>query len=105
MRLINFWYPQSIQFFITLWRNVMAFIEEDIAVNLMIRLLFVPMFHDSSVVGKLLSICFRVGMIILGCFGYIAASLIIIIVAFFWFTLPGGLIISLFFFKPLFWVY
>src|SRR5258708_4782866 len=105
MRIINFWYPQSVQFFITLWKNSMSFLEEDLTVGLNIKLLFVPLFHDSSFVGKLLSFFFRLGRIFIGCFAYIAASFVILVFALFWFTVPVGLIFSLLFFKPLFWMF
>jgi len=105
MRILNFWYRQAVNFFLILWKNTMSFIEEDMSVNLMIRLMFVPLFHDSSFVGKLMSIFFRLFRVILGCLGYVLATFLILFMAVFWFLAPVGIVVTLVYFKFLFWFF
>jgi len=58
IHLVEFWYPEGIAFFLRTWKNLMLFLEEDLAVTLMFKLLFVPLFHDSSFAGRILSFFF-----------------------------------------------
>ncbi len=88
IHLIEFWYLEGLAFFIRTWKNLTLFLEEDLAVSLMLRLLFVPLFHDSTIVGRVLSLLFRVTRILIGLFAFALASLALIIIAFFWFGLP-----------------
>src|SRR3989344_5558853 len=88
IHVIEFWYPEGIAFFLLTWKNLMLFLEEDLAVSLMWRLLFVPLFHDSSIVGRILSFLFRLIRIIMGLFAFFAASAILVVVALYWFALP-----------------
>ena len=92
--LVEFWYPESIQFFIRTWKNLILFLEEDLAVGLMVRLLFVPLFHDASIVGRILSFLFRSVRIVMGLFAFSLASVILALVAIYWFLLPVILILS-----------
>lgn len=88
IHLVEFWYPESIAFFTKLWKNLMLFLEEDLAVTLMYRLLFVPLFHDSSFVGRILSFLFRLSRIVMGLFAFSLSTIILIILALYWFGLP-----------------
>ncbi len=88
IHLIKFWYPEAIAFFVTTWKNLMLFLEEDLAVGLMVKLLFVPLFHDSSIVGKALSLLFRIGRIIVGMFAFCIATILLFLIAGYWFCLP-----------------
>lgn len=97
MRLIKFWYPDSLKTFLLVWQNLLQVIEEDLAVGLMLKLLFVPLFHDSTLVGKLLSIIFRLTRIVTGFFAFFAATILLILIAVAWFGLPGFILASLFF--------
>lgn len=87
-RLFNFWYPDALFVFTRVWHNLLSIIEEDLAVGLMLKLLFVPLFHDSSIVGRALSFLFRVTRVITGLIGYFFASLGMIIFALLWFSSP-----------------
>lgn len=53
------------------------------------KLLFVPLFHDASIVGRILSFLFRLGRIFLGLVAFAIATLLIVLAAFYWFVLPG----------------
>lgn len=66
----------------------MLLLEEDLAVFLMIRLLFVPLFHDSSYVGYFLSFLFRLGRIIVGLFALMIVTIVVILLAMYWVSLP-----------------
>lgn len=88
VHLIEFWYPEGIAFFVRTWRNLMLFLEEDLAVGLMWRLILTPLFHDASFVGRILSFFFRLIRIIIGLFAFIAVSLMLILTAIYWFGLP-----------------
>lgn len=86
--LIEFWYPEGIIFFVRTWKNLMLFLEEDLAVMLMMKLLFTPLFHDSSIVGKILSFLFRFIRIIIGVFAFAIFSILLFAIAVYWFGLP-----------------
>lgn len=86
--LIEFWYPEGIKFFVRTWKNLMLYLEEDLAVKLMMRLLFVPLFHDATFVGRFLSFLFRTLRIIIGLFAFIIATALLFAIAVYWFSLP-----------------
>ncbi|MBI2018868.1 AAA family ATPase [Candidatus Daviesbacteria bacterium] len=86
--LIEFWYPEGIQFFVRTWKNLMLYLEEDLAVKLMMRLLFVPLFHDSTFVGRFLSFLFRTLRILIGLFAFIIATIVLLAIAGYWLSLP-----------------
>ncbi len=85
---IKFWYLESIEVFIRTWKNLILYLEEDLAVGLMIKLLFAPLFHDSSYIGRGLSIIFRMGRILIGLFAFAMATVLMIAVAIYWLLLP-----------------
>ena len=88
MHLIEFWYIEGSLFFLRVWKHLMLYLEEDLAVGLMLRLLFTPLFHDSTIVGRVLSFLFRVVRIFMGAFAFVIGSLMVFAFAFFWFSLP-----------------
>jgi ATP-dependent Clp protease ATP-binding subunit ClpA len=85
---IKFYFFDSVSLLFRLWKNTIALLEEDLAVGLMIRLYFVPLFHDASIVGRLLSIIFRTVRIAIGFFAFIVASVVIFTGAFIWIASP-----------------
>jgi len=66
----------------------MLFLEEDLAVGLMWKLIFTPLFHDSSFVGKILSLMFRISRILIGLFAFAIFTVIILFIGGYWLTLP-----------------
>lgn len=88
IHLIEFWYPEALIFFVRTWKNLMLFLEEDLAVVLMWRLLFSPLFHDASFVGRILSFIFRISRILIGLFAFLLVSVIVFASAVYWFLLP-----------------
>lgn len=86
--LIKFWYIESFDVFFRTWKNLILFLEEDLAVGLMIKLLFVPLFHDASYVGRALSFIFRLGRILVGLFAFSLACAFVIAIGIYWLLLP-----------------
>ncbi|MEA3355042.1 MAG: ATP-dependent Clp protease ATP-binding subunit [Patescibacteria group bacterium] len=75
-----FWYKDFLIGSRRFFRNLIIFLDNKLAVSLMLKMLFVPLFHDTSIVGRVLSFIFRFSRVILG-------SLIIslvILAMFFW---------------------
>lgn len=97
-RLLRFWYINSLLVFFRTWQHLLSFLEEDLAVGLMLKLLFAPLFHDSSFVGKVLSFLFRSVRITVGLFAYTCATALMIILVLSWLLAP----IAIFF--PISWV-
>ncbi len=87
-QLLVFWYPESLVLILRSWKNILLYIEEDLAVGLMWKLLFTPLFHDSSFFGHILSFFFRLFRVVLGVFAFVLTSLIILELALVWFSLP-----------------
>jgi ATP-dependent Clp protease ATP-binding subunit ClpC len=87
-RLLWFWYTDAVAFFVTFVRHTSLYLEEDLGVSLMWRLLFVPMFHDGSLVGWVLSFCFRLFRICIGVFAIGVSALGILFLATYWFLVP-----------------
>lgn len=73
-------------------KNILLVLEEDLAVGLMIRLIFVPLFHDASIVGRILSFFFRLSRIFIGIFGFLCAAIAIFIVMLAWYFAPVAII-------------
>ncbi len=88
IHLVEFWYPEGIIFFIRTWKNLILFLEEDLAVGLMWKLLFTPLFQDSSIFGHVLSFFFRTGRIIIGLFAFAIATILTVAVGLYWFLIP-----------------
>ncbi len=88
VHIIEFWYLEGIAVFVLTWKNLMLFLEEDLAVVLMWRLLFTPLFHDSTYVGRILSFIFRLIRILVGIFAFTLVSLVLLAVAIYWLALP-----------------
>lgn len=88
IHLIEFWYPESIAFFIRTWKNLMLYLEEDLAVGLMWRLLFVPLFHDATLTGRVLSFLFRILRIGIGIFAFAVGTLLVLLIGGYWLSLP-----------------
>ena len=88
IHLFKFWYLEGIVFFVITWKNLMLFLEEDLAVELMVRLIFTPLFQDGSIVGRFLSFLFRVGRIIIGLFAFAIATVSLLAIGGYWLSIP-----------------
>lgn len=92
---LKFWYAESLTFFIRVWKNSILFLEEELAVTLHSKLLFVPLFHDTTIVGRVLSFIFRILRIFIGIFAFTAATILIFLIAIYWFFLPIFIILNI----------
>ena len=88
IQIFEFWYSGSATFFIRTWKNLTLLLEEDLAVGLMWRLIFTPLFHDSSIVGRILSFIFRVGRILIGLSAFLIATITLLAIGGYWLILP-----------------
>jgi ATP-dependent Clp protease ATP-binding subunit ClpC len=95
VHLIYFWYVDGIQTLIRTWRNILFLIEEDMAVSLMWRLLFTPLFHDASFVGRILSLIFRLVRIFSGIITMLFATAVMGLLTVVWLVIPGLFVITL----------
>ncbi|MBI2338037.1 ATP-dependent Clp protease ATP-binding subunit [Candidatus Daviesbacteria bacterium] len=86
--LVKFWYPESVAFFFGTWKNLMLYLEEDLAVGLMWKLLFTPLFHDSSIIGRILSVIFRLIRIVTGCLAFFIATVVLLLIGGYFLMLP-----------------
>lgn len=88
IHLLKFWYLEGLAFFVMTWKNLMLFLEEDLAVGLMVKLIFTPLFQDASIVGRSLSFLFRLGRILIGIFAFAIATLTLLAIGGYWLMLP-----------------
>lgn len=101
---LKFYLFDSFVIFARVWHNLMLVIEEDLAVGLMFKLLFVPLFHDSTIIGRIISFVFRLTRILYGIFAFALATSLISVCALIWYVTPFLAIYGLIF-QPasLFW--
>ncbi len=84
IQLVYFWYTATLISVQRIWKNTLSIIEEDLAVGLMLHLLFTPLFHDSSITGRVMSFFFRLSRIFVGFLAYIFATIFIWLAAVLW---------------------
>lgn len=85
---LKFYFIESLIIFARIWHNMIMILEEDLAVGLMFRLLFVPLFHDSTIVGRVISFIFRITRIVYGLFAFALSTISVIICALIWYISP-----------------
>lgn len=88
INIFSLWYWDSLKTFWRTWKNSILYLEEDLAVGLMWKLLFVPLFHDSTIMGRILSLLFRLTRILIGLLAFFLATILIILLAMTWLLLP-----------------
>lgn len=85
-RLPQFWYRTTLIWWPRLVKNLTIFLDNKLAVSLNLRMLLVPMFHDTSFLGRLLSFIVRLIKIIIGA---VALGLTLVAAGFWWLILVG----------------
>ncbi|MDP2874459.1 MAG: ATP-dependent Clp protease ATP-binding subunit [bacterium] len=55
-----FWYQNAPTFLFSLFRKITLYIDQNLAVTLMAKMMLVPVFNDYSAIGRLISLGFRV---------------------------------------------
>ncbi len=86
------WYKDAPLHFPYLLRNINLIWEDLLAIRLMARFLFVPLFHDTTIWGRVLSILYRFGRIAVGVISLILVDIIFILLFIFWLIAPFYLI-------------
>jgi ATP-dependent Clp protease ATP-binding subunit ClpC len=66
LRFPYWWYGDSLRWFKRLFKNLTVFLDNRLAVYLNLRMLFVPLFHDVSWLGRILSFIYRLVKIVIG---------------------------------------
>jgi len=95
-KLIHFplwWLKHSPQQFLRLTKNLTIFLDNKLAVSLMARLMFTPLFHDISILGRILSFIFRSIRVIIGSIIVIVSIFALVFWFLVWFISPFLLII------------
>lgn len=100
VHLLLFWYPRAAVGFLRSLKNIILVLEEDLAVGLMLRLIFTPLFHDASITGRILSFIFRLSRIFIGIFGFLTATILTLLIAVIWFSAPIVVILDALFLIP-----
>lgn len=91
MLLIDFLYWYLLSFartYLRGYKNFLWFLEEELAIVLHARLLFVPLFGDYSRTGRVLSVIFRIGRVIFGSLIWLTTSLVLILPLSAWYFWP-----------------
>lgn len=83
-----FWYLLTPRWFFNFLKRVVLVLEDRLAVTLMVRLIFTPLFRDSSLVGRLVSFFYRLLRILFGILFIVFCSLVITAVLLVWLLFP-----------------
>lgn len=75
-----FWYRDFLSGYRRFFRNLIIFLDNKLAVSLMLRMMFVPLFHDTSLLGRFLSFGFRLFRVVFGG----GLILLAVVMMFFW---------------------
>ncbi len=89
------WYRDSLLWWKRFFKNLLIFLDNKLAVSLMLKMLFIPLFHDASLLGRVLSFIFRVVRVVVG--GLIIVLTLVSMIFWFlvWLALPIILIITM----------
>jgi ATP-dependent Clp protease ATP-binding subunit ClpC len=92
---LKFYFLDGAKFFLRTFKNCALFLEEDLAMGLMFRLLFTPLFHDPSITGRVLSFFFRLSRIFIGLFAILCVAVLSLILTLIWLGAPVFLVLAL----------
>lgn len=95
LHLLKFWYIESLTVFGRILKNSLLFLEEDLAVGLMWKLLFTPLFRDFSMIGRVLSFIFRILRILLGLFAFSLTFALVSGLSLLWLMTPALVILDI----------
>lgn len=103
------WYVTQLPFkILRFFLNTNLYIEDILAIRLHTRLFFVPLFHDTTIIGRISSVIFRMTRIFGGVWVLLCANMLLAIAVLLWFFLPVAPFINKFAFAVwpiLFFVY
>ncbi len=93
LHLPKWWYLDSLRVFVRLFKNLSVFLDNKLAVSLMARMLFVPLFQDRTIVGFTLSFIFRIIRIVTGSLILLLTWVMMLFWFLIWLGIPIGVII------------
>jgi ATP-dependent Clp protease ATP-binding subunit ClpC len=88
-----FWFVDAPLFLVRLFPKILDIVEDQFAVGLHARMIFVPLFKDTSYVGRLLSFFFRVSRVLAGITAVLSSLIVLAFIFAVWLTLPFLVII------------
>ena len=91
----NWWYQGGLQWWTRFFRNLLVFLDNKLAVRLMLKMMLVPLFHDTSFLGRFLSLSFRLIRVMLGGVVILLASIAMVFWLATWLLLPIVLLFGL----------
>ena len=83
-----FWFKRVPLWFFHFLPRFLLYLEDKFAVSLHTRMLFVPLFQDTSLIGRFLSLLFRISRITLGVLTISLAGLFLLLLFLLWITAP-----------------
>jgi|GEM_PF-1425237 len=110
-----FWYQDAPNFFFPLFRKITLYIDQNLAVSLMAKMMFTPVFEDYTFTGRAISLFFRLFRVAMGLALIAVANLSLVAVFILWLVFPvwlllhwqflGGLALAVFALIYAFWAY
>jgi len=83
-----FWYVEGIRMFVRTLFRIVIYLDQATATSLMLRLFFVPLFGDYTLIGRVLGLPFRILRILVGIFIVISGTLGAVALGALWFFFP-----------------
>lgn len=90
----KWWYLDSLKLFVRLFKNLSVFLDNKLAVSLMLRMLLVPLFHDTTIVGRSLSFIFRFIRIVAGSVILVLTWVMMLFWLVMWLGAPIGMVLD-----------
>lgn len=101
----SFYFRKIPSWFIRFLPRLLAYEEDKLALFLHLRMFFIPLFQDTSLMGRILSLLFRTSRIVLGILVIFLSSLLLSLLFLLYLLAPFLLIVSLKIHSlPIFWV-
>src|SRR3990172_347485 len=83
-----FWYVEGIRIWVRLFFRTVIYIDQITATTLMLRFIFVPLFGDYTLLGRVLAVPFRLFRIVFGFLALLLGAVGILAAAVVWFAGP-----------------
>ncbi len=97
-----FWYLRVPARFLILLKRAAIVLEDRLAIILMARLLFTPLFQDPSIVGRLVGFFYRLLRIVFGTLSLVSCLLLLVALLLAWLIFPPFCLYQMFTTDPLF---
>lgn len=83
-----FWYVEGVRLFLRTLGRTIIYLDQATTATLNLRLFFVPLFGDYSIMGRILALPFRIGRIVAGFVAIILATASILVLFLTWLAAP-----------------